>query len=95
MNSTHQQAAEAATGGAMAAGKITMGMTQGGAATMMLGGLTLNEAAIIAGVVISVVGLAANILISWYWQAKRYRLEEARLKREQREVEQEFKEGGK
>ncbi len=77
----------------MAAGKITMGMTQGGAATMMLGGLTLNEAAIIAGVVISVVGLAANILISWYWQAKRYRLEEARLKREQCEVEQAFKEG--
>lgn len=68
--------------------KITAGMTQGGAATAVVGGaappitiwgVTLNDIAMIVGIVISVIGLCANLAINWYWKSKDHRLKSERF----------------
>lgn len=71
MNTPHQHAAEVAmTFGA----KATSGMTHGGAAVAVVGGMTLNEIAIVVGIVVSVLGLFGNWCINWYWKQQEHRL---------------------
>lgn len=75
MNNPQQHVAEAAT---TMAGKVTLGMTHGGAAVSIAGGLTWNELAIAVGIAVSVLGLLGNWLIAWYWKSRHYRLEAER-----------------
>ena len=59
--------------------KVTTGMTHGGAVVSVLGGITWNEAAVVVGIAVSVLGLFGNWLITWYWKSRHYRLETKRL----------------
>lgn len=85
MNTPQQQVAEAAA--STLGGKITFGMTQGGAALSVIGGLTLNEWAAAVGMVVAVAGLVGNFIITNYWKRKHYRLERERLEWDQRRHE--------
>lgn len=84
MNSPQQHVADAATS---IAGKVTLGMTHGGAAVGVVGGLAWNELAVAVGIAVSVLGLFGNWLITWYWKARHYRLEAERLEWDQRRHE--------
>lgn len=70
----------------MTALKTTAAMTHGGAMTTILGGLTLQEWAIIGGFGVSVLGLIGGWVISWYWKSKEHALlrEQIELKRGER-----------
>jgi len=82
MNTPQQSVAEAAA--STLGWKITIGMTHGGAAVSVVGGLTLNELAMAVGIAVSVVGLVGNLAITWHWKARHYRLEKDRLEWDQR-----------
>lgn len=81
MSTTQHNAVDAAT---TMIGKVTTGMTHGGAAVSVLGGLTWNEAAVVVGIAVSVLGLFGNWLITWYWKSRHYRLEAERLEWDKR-----------
>lgn len=85
MNSPQQHVAEAAA--STVGGKVTFGMTHGGAAIGIYGGLTLNELAVVVGIVVSIAGLLGNLAITWHWKARHYRLEAERLEWDQRRHE--------
>lgn len=68
---------------ALAAGaKATAGMTHGGATLTIFGGLTLNELAVVVGIVVSVAGLIGNWVITWHWKRAHYQLERERMEKE-------------
>jgi hypothetical protein len=55
--------------------KVLAGGTYGGAATAVVGGLTVNEYVAIGGLVIAVCSFAVNV----YYKRKHYRLAEKKL----------------
>lgn len=52
--------------------KITSAMTQGGAAATIFAGLSAQDAAIVVGMAVSIIGLAGNLAINWYWKARQF-----------------------
>ncbi len=64
--------------------KVTTAMTQGGAGVAIIGGLTFNEMAIVVGIVVSVLSMAGNWAINWYWQSREHRLKVERFEWERR-----------
>ncbi|MDY0071813.1 MAG: HP1 family phage holin [Thauera sp.] len=59
--------------------KTTSGMTYGGSAVAVWGGLTMNELGIIIGIVSSVAGLIGGLCIQWYWKRRHYLLAREKL----------------
>jgi hypothetical protein len=54
--------------------KIAGAVTQGGAATAIVGGYTVNEWAMFGGLVVSVLGLIIGSAINWHWKKKAHEL---------------------
>lgn len=75
-------------GVAGAGAKVATVMTQGGAATAVVGGLTLSELGVVVGIAVSVLGLLGGLVIRWYWEAKRHELERERLEWDRRRASQ-------
>ena len=54
--------------------KITSATTYGGSGVAMYFGLTANEIAAFGGLFVAVIGLVANIWITWHFKSKHYKL---------------------
>lgn len=78
MSDISNQAAQAASDAVMS--KVATGMTYGGGATAFFGGLTLNEFAIIFGMVIGLLGFVLQVYQTIH--KRRVYIEERRLLQE-------------
>lgn len=78
MSDISNQAAQAASDAVMS--KVATGMTYGGGATAFFGGMTLNEFAIIFGMVIGLLGFALQVYQTIH--KRRVYIEERRLLQE-------------
>ena len=85
MSDISNQAAQAASDAVMS--KVATGMTYGGSATAFFGGLTLNEFAIIFGMVIGLLGFALQVYQTIH--KRRVYIEERRLLQERAQRERE------
>ena len=85
MSDISNQAAQAASDAVMS--KVATGMTYGGGATAFFGGLTLNEFAIIFGMVIGLLGFALQVYQTIH--KRRVYIEERRLLQERAQRERE------
>lgn len=86
MSEITQQAAQAASDAVMA--KVATGMTVGGGTTAFIGGLTLNEFAMVFGMLIGLLGLCLQVYQTMHKRAvyvTERRLLEDRAKREEEE----------
>lgn len=57
--------------------KASAAVGYGGASGAVYFGLTANEVAAFAGVVIGAIGMALNVWLNWHWKAQHFALEKS------------------